>query len=176
MSDQERWQVIWDEVGEWQTKNFPDATIEDTIDGMLEELGELCHATLKGRQGIRGMDDQEKVLAARKDAVGDMMLYLLHYMRLSGEDLDLDFKEHGLKDSTTEVHSHLADNIASYVHFTSMCDYVISNLNGYSIRFLDTTLLDIVEETWAEVKQRDWQKNPESGTSVGELKNYTGDK
>lgn len=52
--------------------------------GVLEELGELAHAHLKNEQKIRGYDDPQKTLEAKKDAVGDMMVYLVNYCEVNG--------------------------------------------------------------------------------------------
>jgi NTP pyrophosphatase (non-canonical NTP hydrolase) len=48
--------------------------------GSVEELGELAHAHLKGEQGIRLTP--EEVVEKKKDAIGDVLVYLAHYMYL----------------------------------------------------------------------------------------------
>lgn len=59
----------------WRNVNFPNATAEEQFMGMVEELGELSHAILKNKQGIRGMDDPVTFRAAVMDAVGDLMIF-----------------------------------------------------------------------------------------------------
>lgn len=59
----------------WRNVNFPNATAEEQFMGMVEELGELSHAILKNKQGIRGMDDSVAFRAAVMDAVGDLMIF-----------------------------------------------------------------------------------------------------
>jgi len=61
---------------EWRIKNFPDATIEDAKDGMVEELGELFHHLLKQRQGIRGTWEEHE--AGAKDSLADFVIYGFH--------------------------------------------------------------------------------------------------
>lgn len=104
---------IQDEIAEWTSKNFPNTPPHRPLLGAMEELGELCHAHLKGEQNIRGMDNQEKTIALKQDAIGDILIYLTHYCALNNWDL-----------------------------------------------------MWIFEDTWAEVKKRDWQKNPNTGTSA----------
>ena len=73
---------------EWWAKNFPDAVSDEAFLGVVEEVGELSHAELKHRQGIRGMDDPSKFEAAAKDAVGDILIFLNHYVELKGWDME----------------------------------------------------------------------------------------
>lgn len=49
--------------------------------GMMEELGELAHATLKSFQGIRTNEDHE---AAKVDAHADLQLYGMDYATRAG--------------------------------------------------------------------------------------------
>lgn len=63
----------------WQLNNFPDATPDDPFTGMVEELGELAHARLKMKQGIRTDEDHE---AAERDALGDILIFMTHYATL----------------------------------------------------------------------------------------------
>jgi len=68
--------------GEWVQRNFPNAESWEPLLGACEELGELCHAHLKGRQSIR--HTAEEIFKMKKDAVGDTLIYLSHYCRMSG--------------------------------------------------------------------------------------------
>ena len=76
---------IW-EIEQWQRKNFPDAKSYQPLLGAVEELGELAHSHLKQEQGIRGtwLDH----FNAKVDAVGDVIIYLIHYCRLNGFSYD----------------------------------------------------------------------------------------
>ena len=62
------------EVGAWSRRNFPNNKPYHPLLGLMEELGELCHAHLKEEQGIREVDPQ-----AKGDAVADMVIYLCDY-------------------------------------------------------------------------------------------------
>lgn len=73
---------IQDEIGAWNDKNFPDGTPDDVLIGATEELGELAHAHLKGKQGIRGTTQQHYDAAC--DALGDIAIYLMAYCHKRG--------------------------------------------------------------------------------------------
>jgi len=64
---------------EWLLYNFKDTTTECQFMGVVEEIGELAHAELKHKQGIRGWEDIEKTTSAIKDAVGDITIFLINY-------------------------------------------------------------------------------------------------
>jgi NTP pyrophosphatase (non-canonical NTP hydrolase) len=66
---------------EWRNYNFPDHTAEDQFLGMTEELGELAHAYLKMKQGIR---TGENHAALEMDAIGDFIIYLCGYCSARG--------------------------------------------------------------------------------------------
>lgn len=98
------------EVQEWAKRNFPNNKPHMPLLGATEEVGELAHAHLKMEQGIRGTPEEH--LAAKKDAVGDIIIYLADYCWR----------------------------------------------NGFSLAV-------VVEETWSQVKERDWQKNKKDGVT-----------
>lgn len=60
----------------------PDAPAYRPLLGIVEELGELAHAHLKGEQGIRLTPEQ--VLEKKKDAVGDLFVYAADYCNRNG--------------------------------------------------------------------------------------------
>lgn len=66
----------------WTDKNFPNQIADDCFKGIVEEVGELAHADLKKKQGIRGT--AEELDAEARDAVGDIMIYLLGYCTQRG--------------------------------------------------------------------------------------------
>jgi len=74
------------EVQEWSTRNFggKHGTGYRPLLGVAEEVGELCHAHLKTEQGIRNNEDHD---AAKRDAVGDIVIYLVDYC--AGQDIDM---------------------------------------------------------------------------------------
>ena len=104
--------VIEEEVRKWGRYNFPDATAEDQFFGMVEEIGEIAHAILKGRQKIREHSDgdTQKIDDGVRDGIGDLLIFLINY-----------------------------------------CDR-----EGWN-------MLEILQDTWAVVRLRDWIKYPENG-------------
>ncbi len=73
---------IQGEVYKWSCKNFPKNTSTEPLLGLVEEVGELCHAHLKRTQGSATF-----CRALQKDAVGDIMIYLMDYC--SRENINL---------------------------------------------------------------------------------------
>lgn len=87
------WQHI---QARWAFDNFGIQTSGQQLYGVTEELGELAlailsslgklsHAHLKTEQGIRGTAEEHR--AAKKDAIGDMVIYLMSYCNLEGFNL-----------------------------------------------------------------------------------------
>jgi NTP pyrophosphatase (non-canonical NTP hydrolase) len=74
------------EQEEWQAANHADSDGGDMLLGVGEETGELMHAHLKGKQGIR--HSTEKIERLKKDAIGDIVIYLAAYCNLEGFDLE----------------------------------------------------------------------------------------
>lgn len=98
---------IQEEHAIWEKANFKKRESWQPLMGAIEELGELAHAHLKHSQKIRVNEDH---IEHAKDAVGDIVIYLIGYCSARGFDME-----------------------------------------------------SIVQETWNEVKQRDWIKHPEVG-------------
>lgn len=71
------------EVAMWSYQNFPENTPEFALMGLVEEVGELNHARLKQLQGIRKDED---LYRKERDAVGDIVIYLLDYCTRRGID------------------------------------------------------------------------------------------
>jgi NTP pyrophosphatase (non-canonical NTP hydrolase) len=92
----------------WSNYNFGKSDPTHSLLGISEEVGELAHAHLKKLQGIRLTPEQYEVKA--KDAIGDIVIYLMDYCTLNGWD------------------------------FTQ-----------------------VVQDTWANVKTRNWKKFPKNG-------------
>jgi NTP pyrophosphatase (non-canonical NTP hydrolase) len=63
------------ESRQWRNQAYPDtATIELQALGVTEESGELAHAVLKFKQGIRGYN-KTKTAEEVADAIGDIFIY-----------------------------------------------------------------------------------------------------
>jgi NTP pyrophosphatase (non-canonical NTP hydrolase) len=74
---------------EWVNHNFPDQQPHHAVYGMVEEIGELCHALLKGEQRIReGVDEGFKVNIIEEDAIGDLFIYMMSHANFRGLDLE----------------------------------------------------------------------------------------
>lgn len=58
---------------------------DNPLFGMIEELGELVHAHLKGKQGIR--HTPEEIAEMKRDALGDLLVYAADYAGRSGMTL-----------------------------------------------------------------------------------------
>lgn len=59
----------------WVEHNFPGESLEQRTLGVCEEAGELAHAVLKMKQGIRG--DTEKHELDAQDALGDLFIFAM---------------------------------------------------------------------------------------------------
>jgi NTP pyrophosphatase (non-canonical NTP hydrolase) len=101
---------LQEEQAKWELHNFGPQPAHHSFLGMVEELGELAHAILKGEQSIRGTPEEHE--AAAKDAIGDMTVFA-----------------------------------------ASLC-----NKRGWDYQ-------KVMEDTWADVKVRDWKKFPMNGLS-----------
>lgn len=77
----------------WQRRNFGEnATGENSLLGMVEELGELAHAMLKFKQGIRGVGaDEARDLII--DAHCDLIIFSLGLANDLGYDLEAELNE-----------------------------------------------------------------------------------
>ena len=76
---------IQSELEVWQKHNFPNREAWQPILGLQEELGELSHAFLKRHEGIRAGEQWE---ADIRDAVADILIFLLDVCNAEGIDLD----------------------------------------------------------------------------------------
>lgn len=76
---------LQDEHRTWCVYNFGPLNAEFAMLGMQEELGELAHSVLKQKQNIRGTSEQHE--AAGKDAIGDLLVYLVNFASARGWDV-----------------------------------------------------------------------------------------
>jgi NTP pyrophosphatase (non-canonical NTP hydrolase) len=67
------------------THNFPNSDSVEQLLGVVEEVGELAHAVLKFRQGIRGTSEEHR--AETIDAVGDILIYLINFCNYEKIDI-----------------------------------------------------------------------------------------
>lgn len=78
---------IQKEQREWAVRNFGPRNSIDALLGVGEELGELFHAQLKFRQKIRNSTQEFFELKA-KDAIGDIVIFLMDYCNANGWDIE----------------------------------------------------------------------------------------
>ena len=77
-----------DEHKVWVDHNFPGQDPHQPLLGMVEEIGELTHAHLKGEQGIRGLDSTFDMMRMKADAIGDLFIFGLSYCNANGLDME----------------------------------------------------------------------------------------
>ena len=74
---------LQNELHEWRMYNFPECTPEDQFMGMVEEMGEIAHAMLKWKQGIR-IENNLQAAGKVKDGIADLTIYMLGLCSLMG--------------------------------------------------------------------------------------------
>lgn len=156
------WDRLIEERNAWVAHNFPDTPSPDgSMLGVIEELGELCHAALKAEQQIRGTTEQH--IEDAKDAIGDLTVYLLGIMNFTGRAPSEAIPPLRINDPTWCLRT-LAYEVGRVAINPTIygCERIIHCLKVYcSYWGWDYEL--IVNETWNEVKKRDWIKYPKSG-------------
>lgn len=148
---------LQEEMLPWQQHNFPTSPVWAPLTGITEEFGELCDAE----------DDDQSL-----DAVCDMVIYLADYCNRSKLVLRARDIEHwSIVDIGAAVgrlaHYHLKGEQGIRYSPEQVMGYkqeVVERIMGLLTRFVLETqglvLLPKVEQVWAKVRQRDWQKNP----------------
>lgn len=166
------WQQLIKERDEWVAHNFPDNKLprpQESILGMIEEIGELAHSHLKELQNIRGTAEEHQANA--KDAIGDTTVYLLGVLSYLKYVPGQYGEEHRPEDAfeqfnifnLAEFAGHLGRVVAPFPErAASFCEGIIDTLDQYcQLRGWDYE--QIVQETWNRVKKRDWIENPQDG-------------
>jgi len=77
---------LQEKIHEWRKFNFPNADGTQQLLGLIEELGELSHAHLKGIQQIR--HSAKEITYMKVDAVADLFIFLTGYCSYEGIDLE----------------------------------------------------------------------------------------
>jgi hypothetical protein len=167
------WNKLIPERNDWVKHNFPNPHIPnpgESVLGCMEELGELVHALLKAAQNIRGTAAEHE--ADAKDAVGDLSVYLMGVMSYCGHAADesrsfatgstfnLGYwvgrlaQTYDNKDlpGAFSLESKYIAPIDNIVH----CLRLLCQSNGWNYD-------QLVNDTWAAVKRRDWIKYPKDG-------------
>lgn len=179
------------EVNRWAIYNFGEPNSDDSLQGMGEELGELLHALLKKKQGIRGTPQQHD--ADARDAIGDLIVYTCHFAANSNCDLQAVLGYEFYHDLQTAVQLRDGERLKSgkitlancwkriAAAYGRLCEYDDEGYssstvqNGLKILYdclallccaLKFNLQAIVKETWSQVRLRDWKRYPAKGRPV----------
>jgi hypothetical protein len=177
-----KWQDYHERRNKWVAHNFPTTEdlalpMEETCEGIVEELGELAHANLKSKQNIRGSQVEHE--AAAKDAVGDIVVYLWGITgRQPATFIGKDFWSAVDYELTKPRVSYIlemaaavgciAGNISQsysasgYTASRYHCTRLVALLIGYC-RERGWDFNQVVDETWKVVEKRDWQLYPDTG-------------
>lgn len=170
-------QALVEEVGPWARKNFGPGNAGLVALGIIEEIGELAHAHLKGEQGIR--HTQAEILAMKRDALGDAVIFMADVASIRGlclghsiDGLQADAANFPPKGTgSARLLAIAAANAAGlaclasvpggaihdrfYDVLVALCDYAHSE---------GINLSDAVRETWTNtVSKRDWKSSPATG-------------
>lgn len=171
------------EVAEWASRNFGNTPAYRPLLGMIEELGEICatfsniaqvddpahlliracaylgkmcHARLKMEQGIRGTKEEHE-----------------HNLYLNAAYLLVVFRNLFTSNSITVANMSTALSLGNFDKTDTICDG-LGDLFVYACDFSNRIEIDMenaIYDTWAKVKQRDWQKNNKTG-DVWNADNY----
>jgi len=119
------------ELFSWFKENFwiknPKKSLKQQLIGIIEEHGELCHAVLKLEQGIRLNENHEEKI---KDAVGDVLIYLVNAFSIMGInlcDIKLSDEDAG-KIFTKQFDSYREDELYDVFDYIFMLDTKINDL------------------------------------------------
>lgn len=161
----------------WADHNFPDRYHNTWMPlmGICEELGEIVEAYDELNSHF-GQDKKDKLI----DGCADIMIFMSDYCNLHEIDMDqirlfdLPLAEIGhssLRDSLTKYigrlcHTHL--KLAQGIRYSidEAQQRKLDALRGITFvlqaicQKLDKDLMEVVAQTWANVKLRDWKKNP----------------
>lgn len=160
------WEKLIAERDEWVAHNFPMKGPEyanevsfHTVFGVVEEMGELTHAHLKQAQSIRGSD--AKHIDDAQDAIGDLTIYLLGVMSYVGPPRATPIMQLVDTDRTLQQLGRACGNL-----LINPAVYNVETIVYLCKKYCDFREWDyegIVEETWNNVKQRDWILYPDTG-------------
>lgn len=167
----------------WADKNFPGNKMIHPLVGIIEEVGELAHVVLKETQTIRYTPDV--VIAKKKDAVSDIMIFLAHYCTKNSftmpeiqvpaqEMIHVRADQHRMVLNISKIVGDAAQDyllsgdesdfkwrVRSFAVALTVALDEFSAANGFS-------MMNAVEETWSQVKSRDWKKNPTDANVIAE--------
>lgn len=156
---------LCNEVGAWATHNF---NVFAPHLGFGEEVGEITHGILKGKQGIRGFDNPAKLEAHLKDGVADAAIYLAHWCYLQRVHIQAptkfaqqtgDYPLNGLFLCASMIIG--AEQLKIHAEDSAIAS--LQELTNFAAHYGWNLMRDCVLPTWEEVKKRDWRKFPNDG-------------
>ena len=193
--NREKFNDIQWKLWKWQEENFgptsSSAPPRHPFLGMCEESGELVHSILKLSQGIRGT--REEHIAHIKDAIGDIMVYLINFFYRSDigfvQSKDSYFRKFGEQKSHSKIQlemlswsifkdvTHLGlyfepaftEDFRLPVQYHNSIKETVEILCDdlvYLCNLLGFTLYECIEEVWVNVlSKRNWKSNPVNGVA-----------
>lgn len=170
------WATLVKERDEWDARNFPPYRGEipgnDSILGCIEELGELTHAYLKRKQGIRGTVAEHD--EAAKDAIGDITVYLLGVISVHVPVGQLTLVRTGHHPQSQDATLFLLSLEVGYLggcaagSISTSWYMAVNNILKYLEMYCDWegwSFDVIVQGTWDHVKLRDWNAHRADGAA-----------
>lgn len=175
------------EIYVWKERNFGGTFMDghQMLMGVAEEIGELSHSFLKYEQKIRVNEDH---IENMKDAIGDIFIFLCNYLTekgiVVGCSMNEEFHPSGFYCKDDLIRSKILDLyiylgiITKYHNMVKTIeehnvDDVKTLISLYSVHVIHTLMEmcwakgwdfeKIVLNTWKDVKDRDWKKNPKTG-------------
>jgi len=162
---------LQEEQKPWVEHNFDSRPEWHPLLGVIEEIGELCHAHLKSVQGIRGTPEEHQ--AKKRDSVGDIVIYLADFATATQDVLDEPHIDPILaEESSWRLLLHLSKWAGKASESFLLCGaasiptcYILDVLQAYCYKE-NINFSDAVIDAWNLVKQRDWKKNKTTGTTT----------
>lgn len=161
------WPKLIRERNEWVAHNFPQSKLpnpQESILGVIEELGELSHAHLKELQGIRGTNEEHQANA--KDAIGDITVYLLGVMNHNQLVPDEAFLSMAAENALSTPQGCIFWAARWAGSLTTLpaasVDRIVGALQAYC-KHRGWDYEQLVIDCWTGVSQRDWIADPVAG-------------
>lgn len=164
------------DIGEWAEKNF---NYQDKIGiGIVEELGEFCHAELKHRQKIRGFEKKEIYTAAQKDALADTMIYCLNLAYMNDVALSFDMMDYAIEHRYPRESTPMQRLALCLLHIglwiDKGCDAsdegkmqsiqgILNSIGILCVQLGYDPVSEIFVPVWLSVKKRNFRKYPLNG-------------
>lgn len=160
------------DITAWSRHNFPDPASEAGYGrlGLFEEIGEISHALLKHKQGIRGYKDPTKFKEDLTDALADCAIYTLDNMGRVEIELYEDIQNYtGVEDDLEAIAglSQQAIRIANKRNNLGAHHTLLTKLQMLGKAY-NINLMEAIETTWAKVQKRNWKDNPEHAAALVE--------